>query len=80
MPLFDSYKNPKPREKFSNKGLLSHTYWNYMQDGGDSDVEEDLATLHRFDFYFEVINRSMSMANKKYFSEYSKQSRTSWMD
>jgi len=51
-----------------------------MQDGGDSDVEEDLATLHRFDFYFEVINRSMSMANKKYFSEYSKQSRTRWMD
>jgi hypothetical protein len=54
VPLFDSYKNPRPREKFSNKGLLSHTYWDYMQDGGDSDVEEDLATLHRFDFYFEV--------------------------
>uniref|UniRef100_A0A914KWI7 Uncharacterized protein n=1 Tax=Meloidogyne incognita TaxID=6306 RepID=A0A914KWI7_MELIC len=61
LPLFSSYSNPKLRTKLSNARLFP--YVDMGDPHGDSDIEEDLSTLHRFDYYYEIQSLRMRQSN-----------------
>uniref|UniRef100_A0A914HL93 Uncharacterized protein n=1 Tax=Globodera rostochiensis TaxID=31243 RepID=A0A914HL93_GLORO len=54
LPLRDSYQKPKRRERIS----LPSAYGELEHGAMDSDTEEDLDTLQRFDFFYEQTLRS----------------------
>ncbi|KAL3083236.1 hypothetical protein niasHS_011038 [Heterodera schachtii] len=56
LPLRDSYQNPKKRERIST--ILPDFLGDPDHGSMDSDTEEDLDTLQRFDFYYEQTLRS----------------------
>lgn len=61
LPLYGSFSNPKLRTKLSNARLFP-----YLEMGdphGDSDIEEDLSTLQRFDYYYEIQSLRMRQSN-----------------
>lgn len=53
LPFTAAYKDPKHRERLSNRRLFP--LLEMLGDGNESDTEEDLSTLHRFDYYFESL-------------------------
>lgn len=62
LPIRNSFSNPKPRDRLSNMRLFP--YLEVLDPRMESDTEEDLATLHRFDYYYESLRMRHSHTNE----------------